>query len=70
VFYTIDEIRALEDEVILQIAANEKRILITKDKDFGELVMIPRPSIFPLHYCRTVAESLNGASQRTMIAAL
>lgn len=38
VFYTIDEIRALEDEVILQIAANEKRILITKDKDFGELV--------------------------------
>lgn len=24
--------------IILKIAANEKRILITKDKDFGELV--------------------------------
>lgn len=38
VFYIIDEIRALDDEIILQIAADEKRILITKDKDFGELV--------------------------------
>lgn len=38
VFYTIDEVRALDDEIILQIATNEKRILITKDKDFGELV--------------------------------
>ncbi len=38
VFYVLDEIRSLEDDVLLQIAFNEKRILITKDKDFGELV--------------------------------
>lgn len=38
VFYIIDETRSLSDDVLLQIAANEKRILITKDKDFGELV--------------------------------
>ncbi len=38
VFYVIDETRSLDDDVILQIAADEKRILITKDKDFGELV--------------------------------
>ncbi len=38
VYYVIDEIRSLDDEVLLQIAFNEKRILITKDKDFGELV--------------------------------
>lgn len=38
VFYVIDETRSLDDDVLLQIAANEDRILITKDKDFGELV--------------------------------
>ncbi len=38
VFYVIDETRSLDDDVLLQIAAAEKRILITKDKDFGELV--------------------------------
>ncbi len=38
VFYVIEETRSLDDDTLLQIAANEKRILITKDKDFGELV--------------------------------
>ncbi len=38
VYYVIDEIRSLDDETLLQIAAEEKRILITRDKDFGELV--------------------------------
>ena len=38
VYYVIDEIRSLYYEVLLQIAFDEKRILITKDKDFGELV--------------------------------
>lgn len=38
VFYIIEEARAWDDETILQIAAKERRILITKDKDFGELV--------------------------------
>lgn len=38
VFYIIEQTRALDDEKILQIAVEEKRILITKDKDFGELV--------------------------------
>ena len=34
----IEEIRSLSDDVLLQIVADEKRILVTKDKDFGELV--------------------------------
>lgn len=38
VYYVIEEVRGLDDETILQIAIDEKRILITKDKDFGELV--------------------------------
>ncbi|MBV9688971.1 MAG: DUF5615 family PIN-like protein [Ktedonobacteraceae bacterium] len=33
-----DYTRALEDEEVLKIAKNEQRILITNDKDFGELV--------------------------------
>lgn len=38
VYYVIEEVRGVDDEIILQIAIEEKRILITKDKDFGELV--------------------------------
>lgn len=48
VFYTIDEMRALEDEVILQFAANENRILITKDKEKGFMRCITGNPAFDL----------------------
>jgi predicted nuclease of predicted toxin-antitoxin system len=38
VFYVIEEVRSLDDETLLSIALAEERILITRDKDFGELV--------------------------------
>jgi predicted nuclease of predicted toxin-antitoxin system len=38
VFYVIEEARSLDDETLLNIALTEERILITRDKDFGELV--------------------------------
>lgn len=38
VYYVIDEIRSLTDEELLNIANKENRILITRDKDFGELI--------------------------------
>ena len=38
VFYIAEEERGISDEEILRIANEEKRILITRDKDFGELV--------------------------------
>lgn len=38
VFYVIEETRALSDEEVLKIASAGNRILITKDKDFGELI--------------------------------
>ena len=38
VYYVIEEIRSLSDDELLQIAYAENRILITRDKDFGELV--------------------------------
>lgn len=38
VFYFAEFDRSTDDEVILELANNEGRILITRDKDFGELV--------------------------------
>ena len=38
VYFVIEEERAREDDVLLEKAKNENRILITRDKDFGELV--------------------------------
>jgi predicted nuclease of predicted toxin-antitoxin system len=38
VHYVIEDARSLDDDILLQIALDENRILITRDKDFGELV--------------------------------
>ncbi len=38
VFYVVEQARSLDDEIILGKANEEKRIVITRDKDFGELV--------------------------------
>lgn len=38
VHYILETHPGAEDEKVLQIANDEKRILITQDKDFGELV--------------------------------
>lgn len=37
VFYVVEQERSLEDEVLLAKAKEEGRIMITRDKDFGEL---------------------------------
>lgn len=42
VFSVFDEARGLSDEVILSMAANERWILITNDKDFGEMIFRDR----------------------------
>lgn len=38
VIYILETNRGAEDNLILEIANTQKRILITQDKDFGELV--------------------------------
>lgn len=38
VFYVLEDVRSLDDDTLLEIARVENRILITRDKDFGELV--------------------------------
>ncbi len=38
VCFVIEEERSRDDDVLLEKAKNENRILITRDKDFGELV--------------------------------
>ncbi len=38
VLYVIEDVRSLDDDILLEIALDENRVLITRDKDFGELV--------------------------------
>ncbi len=38
VYYVIEGIRSITDDELLHLANRESRILITRDKDFGELV--------------------------------
>ncbi len=47
VLYAIEEFPSLDDEVILRRAHDEQRILITFDRDYGELVFkrrLPAPA--------------------------
>ena len=38
IFVVERTLRTMEDDLLLQIAESENRIIITRDKDFGELV--------------------------------
>ncbi|MBK7870776.1 MAG: DUF5615 family PIN-like protein [Saprospiraceae bacterium] len=38
VFYFAEEAQSTDDETILDFANKENRILLTRDKDFGELI--------------------------------
>jgi predicted nuclease of predicted toxin-antitoxin system len=38
VLYVLEEMRGATDDVILERAFSERRVLLTEDKDFGELV--------------------------------
>jgi len=31
----------VEDEKVIELAASERRLLLTEDKDFGQLVLLP-----------------------------
>jgi predicted nuclease of predicted toxin-antitoxin system len=46
VHYILETYQGAEDETVLQIAHEETRILITQDKDFGELVYRLQKSTF------------------------
>lgn len=39
VIYVSEKLKSFDDESILKIALKEKRILITKDKDFGHFIL-------------------------------
>lgn len=39
VFFVMESARGANDETVLRQAAEEQRILLTEDKDFGELVV-------------------------------
>jgi predicted nuclease of predicted toxin-antitoxin system len=57
--YVSEEVRSLKDDVILALANRENRILITNDKDFGEMAFRlhrARTGIFLLRFHRDDAE--------------
>jgi predicted nuclease of predicted toxin-antitoxin system len=35
VYFVVEEVRSLDDSTLLEMAVEENRILITRDKDFG-----------------------------------
>lgn len=39
VFYVAESARGSPDETVLRLAADQQRIVLTEDKDFGELVV-------------------------------
>lgn len=39
IWYVREQQRGIGDPTVLQIATNQQRLLLTRDKDFGELVM-------------------------------
>ena len=39
VFYVMESARGADDQAVLRLAADEDRIVLTEDKDFGELVV-------------------------------
>lgn len=46
--WMLEEDPYITDEEILNISYNEKRILVTNDKDFGELVFKEKRSVFSI----------------------
>ncbi len=67
VLYAAETLRQMSDEELLAIARNEERVLITDDKDFGELVfhrgLISRGVILVRLQMPTIAERLERLSQ-------
>jgi predicted nuclease of predicted toxin-antitoxin system len=69
VFSVYDDARGLEDEPILDQACAEERILITCDKDFGELVFregLPHRGILLLRLDNPEPGKLIAAVQRAL----
>lgn len=66
VIYFAETDRSTDDEVILEIANLENRILITRDKDFGELVYRMRKVHNGILLIR--AEELSSFSRSQLVA--
>jgi predicted nuclease of predicted toxin-antitoxin system len=42
ILYVVEQFRGADDDYLLDVAVQQRRILITEDKDFGELVFRKR----------------------------
>jgi predicted nuclease of predicted toxin-antitoxin system len=65
VLYVIEAARGAEDDAILQMGVEQERILLTEDKDFGELVVRLR---LPAH--GVLLLRMNPADSTTKLARL
>jgi len=59
VFYASEADKRMTDSELLAIASKQKRILITNDKDFGELVFLQRLMSFGVILMRFEEESIS-----------
>lgn len=66
VFYFAESLQSTDDSIILEIANSENRILITRDKDFGELVW--RMKMVHSGIILVRAEELNSFSRSKLVA--
>ncbi|MFN0036820.1 MAG: DUF5615 family PIN-like protein [Saprospiraceae bacterium] len=66
VFYFAESLQSTDDTIILEIANTETRVLITRDKDFGELVW--RMKMVHAGIMLIRAEELNSVSRSFLVA--
>lgn len=61
VFYLGQELKPLNDEEVLNLAINEKRILLTFDLDFSDIRFLPKiyPGIIILRFKKTPVKEIN-----------
>lgn len=67
----VDTLRGATDAVVLELALAERRVLLTRDKDFGELVFAaraPASGVLLLRYPPSARSSLPQAVLETVAA--
>jgi predicted nuclease of predicted toxin-antitoxin system len=69
VIWVAEQQHGADDETVLSIASNDSRILLTFDRDFGEMIfhlqMLPPPGIV---YLRFIPESPKEAAETLLFA--
>ena len=68
VFYIAEEAAGLSDADVLTLAARENRVLLTEDKDFGDLIFRRKQTVSGLVLMRIASEDAALKSERLVAA--